>query len=99
MGRPDRTEDVGVVPREGGVALLDVLEGGRLEGVVPRGGVMGGVAESLEPRKCGFLGGLSGGMVGWSLVALSRLQDCCSLMLPIGVPLELVVPLKICDLS
>ena len=46
------------------MALLDVLDGGRLEGVVPRGGVIGGVAESVEPRKCGFFGGLSGGTVG-----------------------------------
>ena len=44
-------EDVGVVPRLGGVALLLDLEAGRLEGVAPLGGVMGGVAESLEPLK------------------------------------------------
>ncbi len=37
-----------MVPLEGGVALLEDLEGGRLEGVTPLGGVIGGVAES-EP--------------------------------------------------
>ena len=47
-------EDVGVVPRLGGVALLLAREAGRLElldGVTPLGGVIGGVAESLEPLK------------------------------------------------
>lgn len=58
LGLPCLTEDVGVVPLEGGVALDEVLDGGLLEGVTPRGGVAGGVVESL---KCGFLGGLSGG--------------------------------------
>ena len=37
-----------MVPLDGGVALLEDLEGGRLEGVTPLGGVIGGVAES-EP--------------------------------------------------
>ena len=59
LGRP-RIEELGVVPLEGGVALLD-LEGGRLEGVAPLGGVIGGVAESADPLRWGFLGGLSGG--------------------------------------
>lgn len=60
LGLPCLTEEVGVVPLEGGVALEEVLDGGRLEGVTPRGGVAGGVVESLFLR-CGFLGGLSGG--------------------------------------
>ena len=49
LGRP-LIEEFGVVPLEGGVALLD-LEGGRLQGVAPLGGVMGGVAESAEPLR------------------------------------------------
>ena len=61
MGRP-RIEELGVVPLDGGVALLD-LEGGLEEGVAPLGGVTGGVAESVEPLRCGFFGGLSGGDV------------------------------------
>ena len=40
-----------MVPLEGGVALLDDLEAGRLLGVAPLGGVMGGVVVSLVPRK------------------------------------------------
>lgn len=52
------TEEVGVVPLEGGVALLEVLEGGREIGVTPLGGVAGGEF----PRRCGFLGGRSGGI-------------------------------------
>ena len=51
LGRLLRTEEVGVVPLLGGVALLLDLEAGRLEGVAPLGGVMGGVAESLEPLR------------------------------------------------
>ena len=50
MGRP-LTDDVGVVPLEGGVALLEDLESGRLLGVAPLGGVIGGVVESPAPRK------------------------------------------------
>jgi len=57
-------DELGVVPLDGGVALLDDLEAGRLLGVAPLGGVIGGVVASPAPRKCGFLGGLSGGWVG-----------------------------------
>ena len=52
------------MPLDGGVALLDDLESGRLQGVVPLGGVIGGVVVSPGPRKWGFLGGLSGGRSG-----------------------------------
>ena len=40
-----------MVPLDGGVALLDDLEAGRLLGVAPLGGVIGGVVVSLGPRK------------------------------------------------
>ena len=64
MGRP-LTDEVGVVPLDGGVALLEVLESGLLLGVAPLGGVIGGVVRSpLAPLKCGFFGGLSGGRLG-----------------------------------
>ena len=85
LGRLLRTEDVGVVPRLGGVvALLLEREAGRLEGVTPLGGVMGGVAESLEPLRCGFFGGLSGGILEGCLEILLAIlllamdHRCCS---------------------
>ena len=82
MGRLPLTEEVGVVPLDGGVALLDDLESGRLQGVAPLGGVIGGVVVSPGPLKWGFLGGLSGGSSGW-------------IVCQIGVPLLLdeLVPL------
>lgn len=67
-------EELGVVPLEGGVALLELLEEGRLEleGVTPLGGVTGGEAES---RKCGFFGGRSGGKTVDFLVTLLLVEE------------------------
>lgn len=97
---------VGVAPLEGGVALLEDLEGGLEEGVAPRGGVTGGVV-SFEPLKCGFLGGRSGGVscccACWPEeavpVQLARRRhtmsaDDLSRLSPMGVPTEGVEPLR-----